>query len=280
MVRNIPNKYTQAKLLETLDDGGQAGKYDFVYMPVDQKNQANVGYAFVNFIHPLYIVDFYYRFIGKRWKCYNSTKICDLKYGRLQGKKQLENNFSTMQHTNDSGGKTRPFIADRPCPSIDELEKLREDLIKDYDQRNKESSGEEETKAPLKKDRPKKATIKIHKRLDMSHQQVTYRRKEIGTKSTGGSAEKAKRDVVLTGGDYDDANDYEYEVRNTITRYPKNSGGNSQKIVGFGAKRESKHHKSAVFKARTGSSEETMKEKKVRSAFSGKDSDYMSQKSG
>ena len=101
MVKNIPNKYTQDTSYSTpsvtsLDENGQGGKYDFVYMPMDQKNQANVGYAFVNFVHPLFIVDFYNRFIGKTWKEYNSNKICDLKYGRLQGKKQLENNFSTM----------------------------------------------------------------------------------------------------------------------------------------------------------------------------------------
>ena len=96
MIRNIPNKYTQDKLLETLDSEEQAGRYDFLYLPMDQKNSANMGYAFINFVHPLYIVDFFKRFKGKRWKCYNSTKVCDLCYGRIQGKKMLEKNFSTM----------------------------------------------------------------------------------------------------------------------------------------------------------------------------------------
>ena len=64
MIRNIPNKYTQQKLLETLDSEGQQGRYDFLYLPMDQKNNCNVGYAFINFISPLYIVDLHKRFFG------------------------------------------------------------------------------------------------------------------------------------------------------------------------------------------------------------------------
>lgn len=50
---------------------------------MDQKNNCNVGYAFINFVSPLYIVDLHKRFFGQRWRYFNSNKICDLKYGRI-----------------------------------------------------------------------------------------------------------------------------------------------------------------------------------------------------
>lgn len=66
MIKNIPNKYTQQMLLETIDYSS-AGKYDFFYLPIDIKNQCNVGYAFINFIHPVFVVDFYNHMNGKSW---------------------------------------------------------------------------------------------------------------------------------------------------------------------------------------------------------------------
>ena len=37
MLRNIPNKYTQAMILDEIDESGLYKKYDFFYLPIDYK---------------------------------------------------------------------------------------------------------------------------------------------------------------------------------------------------------------------------------------------------
>jgi len=87
MLRNLPNDYTRSSFLDLLDRvGGFAGAYDFVYLPVDFKRQAGLGYGFVNFVSPAEAqrcMTVFERF--SQWTM-RSSKTCSASWGEpLQG---------------------------------------------------------------------------------------------------------------------------------------------------------------------------------------------------
>jgi hypothetical protein len=126
MLRNIPNKYTIHMLLETLNKCHRSTSpgqlvYDFCYLPIDFKNRCNLGYAFVNFVDAAFAAECYMAFNAKRWNDFNSKKVCEVKYARVQGKEALIEHFKNSkfpgndidclpllfeQETSESGEKT------------------------------------------------------------------------------------------------------------------------------------------------------------------------------
>ena len=94
MIKNIPNKYTRKLLINELDVSFQK-KYDFIYLPIDFVNKCNYGYAFVNFISPKYVFDIYEQWSGNIWPHFNSSKVCQITYARVQGLEKLQNHFRT-----------------------------------------------------------------------------------------------------------------------------------------------------------------------------------------
>ncbi|KAH7276927.1 hypothetical protein KP509_39G026900 [Ceratopteris richardii] len=113
MIQNIPNKYSQKMLLATLDqhcsevnsslgaDEPEAA-YDFMYLPIDFKNKCNLGYAFVNFTSPRATFGFYKSFHKKAWEAFNSRKICEIAFARLQGRSALEDHFRNSRFACDT----------------------------------------------------------------------------------------------------------------------------------------------------------------------------------
>jgi hypothetical protein len=116
MVRNIPNKYTQKMLLNEFHDNGLGpGTIDFFYLPIDFKNRCNRGYAFINFVDYKDILTFHRQYFGKHWRTFNSDKICDITYARIQGKAAMLKRFeNSALMEKDDEYKPLVFVSDGP----------------------------------------------------------------------------------------------------------------------------------------------------------------------
>mmetsp|Transcript_59837 Transcript_59837/g.129661 ORF Transcript_59837/g.129661 Transcript_59837/m.129661 type:complete len:362 (-) Transcript_59837:229-1314(-) len=107
MLRNIPNKYMQESLLEEIDAQGFAGTYDFFYLPMDVRNNANVGYAFINFLDPPDLERFCKDFEGYQFKRAGSKKIATVSPAVVQGLKQ---NVQNLMSKRVAQGEYRPIV--------------------------------------------------------------------------------------------------------------------------------------------------------------------------
>ena len=113
MIKNIPNKYTISSFLEEIN-GNFKETYDIFYLPIDYVNKCNLGFAFINFVEPLHIILFYELYKGKKWKKFNSEKICELLYAKFQGKKQLISHFEKGKVLSFESEDKRPLILTVP----------------------------------------------------------------------------------------------------------------------------------------------------------------------
>ena len=115
MIKNIPNKYTISTFLEEIN-GNFKDTYDIFYLPIDYINKCNLGFAFINFVEPLHIIYFYELYTGKKWKKFNSDKICELLYAKFQGKKELIAHFEKGKVLSFDSEDKRPLILPTPNP--------------------------------------------------------------------------------------------------------------------------------------------------------------------
>ncbi|KAG4920092.1 hypothetical protein JHK84_048935 [Glycine max] len=111
MIKNIPNKYSQKLLLNMLDnhcrhcneqiaDGDEQqplSSYDFVYLPIDFNNKCNVGYGFVNMTSTEATLRLHKAFHLQHWEVFNSRKICEVTYARVQGLEALKEHFKNSK---------------------------------------------------------------------------------------------------------------------------------------------------------------------------------------
>ncbi|KAG9231638.1 RNA recognition motif 2-domain-containing protein [Amylocarpus encephaloides] len=92
MLRNIPNKVDQA-MLKSIIDESSFGRYDFMYLRIDFSNNCNVGYAFINFVDPLDIVQFVHARSNQKWHRFKSDKVAEVSYATIQGRDCLIQKF-------------------------------------------------------------------------------------------------------------------------------------------------------------------------------------------
>ena len=115
MIKNIPNKYTISTFLEEINIDFK-NKYDIFYLPIDYTNKCNLGFAFINFVDSFHIIEFYDNYRGKKWKKFNSDKICELLYAKFQGKKELINHYEKGKFLSYESEDKRPLILPTPNP--------------------------------------------------------------------------------------------------------------------------------------------------------------------
>ncbi len=115
MIKNIPNKYTISSFLTKINVNFKNTNYIF-YLPIDYVNKCNLGFAFINFVEPFHIILFYELYRGKKWKKFNSDKICELLYAKFQGKKELIAHFEKGKVLSMDSEDKRPLILSTPNP--------------------------------------------------------------------------------------------------------------------------------------------------------------------
>jgi len=130
MLRNLPNNYTREMVLAMLDDAGFAGSYNFLYLPIDFKTQACLGYAFVNLVEPSEVPKFWETFNGFAKWAFTSKKVCCVTWsGPHQGQYAHVDRYrnSPVMHSSVpdeykpivlEGGKRIPFPTPTKTPKL------------------------------------------------------------------------------------------------------------------------------------------------------------------
>jgi len=115
MLRNIPNDYTRNMLVDLLDSEGFKGRFNFVYLPMDFKRVAGLGYAFVNMETPEDANEAWKHFNGfKQWTL-QSMKVCEVAWGQpLQGlKKHIDRYRNSPVMHDDVPEEHKPVLFNR-----------------------------------------------------------------------------------------------------------------------------------------------------------------------
>jgi len=132
MLRNLPNPYTRENLLDLLDKFGFQGKYSFVYLPMDFKTDANLGYAFVDMVTPEEAELLHMRVQGfSDWApmAFSSEKVCEVAWSdALQGLDahiERYRNSPVMHESVPTSFKPLVFVNGNPVPFPAPTKKIR-----------------------------------------------------------------------------------------------------------------------------------------------------------
>ncbi|CAE7856699.1 ML2 [Symbiodinium necroappetens] len=110
MLRNIPNRYSQASLLQEIDLAGYRGTYDFFYLPMDTQNRTNVGYAFINFLTSPDLERFMVEFAGYLFQNHSSQKVARVSLAHIQGFIENIRHCSNRAVSQSRNSQYRPIV--------------------------------------------------------------------------------------------------------------------------------------------------------------------------
>jgi len=85
MIRHVPRRYNEEDLLLELSRFVEPSKYDFMYLPRDNRRSSNVGYGFVNFISADIAYGTNEKMNGASWSLVQSNKVIATVPAHLQG---------------------------------------------------------------------------------------------------------------------------------------------------------------------------------------------------
>ena len=129
MIRNIPRSFTQRTVIDILKlrftsrrDPTDQALFDFLYLPMDLVNRVNVGYAFINFTKPQYVIDCYRLFNSKTWRTVmesaglpriedpEMSKVARVSFARIQGRDNLMGHFNKSSIMLNHPESVRPYF--------------------------------------------------------------------------------------------------------------------------------------------------------------------------
>lgn len=87
-----------------------------------------MGYAFLNFLESSTVKYFYSKFNETKWENFNSEKICQITYGRIQGREELCKHFEDSRIIQQSDKRHRPLIL--PSTNLSNIQLLVEKQVK------------------------------------------------------------------------------------------------------------------------------------------------------
>lgn len=92
-VKNIPCRYSKNQLKEEINKNhkNRYSTIDIIFDKKEPKKMTNMGYFFIDFKHPLFVVDFYEEYQGRTWEKANQDKKVIIYYGH-HPKKECHSN--------------------------------------------------------------------------------------------------------------------------------------------------------------------------------------------
>eukprot|EP00929_Paragymnodinium_shiwhaense_P046750 TRINITY_DN23790_c0_g1_i1.p1 TRINITY_DN23790_c0_g1~~TRINITY_DN23790_c0_g1_i1.p1 ORF type:complete len:382 (-),score=61.51 TRINITY_DN23790_c0_g1_i1:419-1564(-) len=109
MLRNIPSKYTQEKLMNEINECGFDGTYDFFHLPTC-RGGSNVGYAFINFLTEEDAKRFMSFFSDYQFRRFHSKKVSTVSVAHAQGLYENLCCFQNRAATSTKGDQFRPTV--------------------------------------------------------------------------------------------------------------------------------------------------------------------------